>query len=70
MADNKKIDFILKKMKNACNMRKILFVSVDKKMISLIMNSILKMSWFVHNFVQNKHMVPIVYTLVHSYLDF
>ena len=35
MADTKKIlDYIFKNMKNACNMRLILFVSVDKKMIS------------------------------------
>jgi len=27
-------DFIFKKMKNTCNMREILFVSVDKKRIS------------------------------------
>jgi len=35
MADTKKkIDFIIKKIKNACKMRQTLFVSVDKKMIS------------------------------------
>ena len=28
------LDYIFKTMKNACNMRLILFVSVDKKMIS------------------------------------
>jgi len=34
MADTNFFDYIFKKMKNACNMRSILFVSVDKKMIS------------------------------------
>ena len=34
------------------------------------MNDILEMSWFVHIFLQYKHMVPIVYALVRSYLDF
>jgi len=29
------------------------FVSVDKKMIPLIMNGMLEMSWFVHIFHQN-----------------
>ena len=28
-----------------------------------------KMSWFVHNFLQNHHMVPKVYVLSRSYLD-
>jgi len=32
------------------------------------MNGILEMSWFVHIFLQN--MVPIVYALLRSYLDF
>jgi len=30
----------------------------------------MEMSWFVHIFLQNKHMVPIVYSLSRSYLDF
>jgi len=34
------------------------------------MNGILKMSWFVHIFPQNKLTVPIVYALFRSYLDF
>jgi len=34
------------------------------------MNGLLKMSWFVHIFLQNKHMVPIVYALLLNYLDF
>jgi len=34
------------------------------------MNGIMKMSWFVHIFFQNNHIVPIVYALLHSYLDF
>jgi len=34
------------------------------------MNGILEMSWFVHIFLQNKHIVPIVYALLLSYLDF
>jgi len=34
------------------------------------MNGILEIFWFVHIFLKNKHMVPIVYTLLHSYLDF
>jgi len=34
------------------------------------MNGVLEMSWFVHNFLQNKHMLPIVYALLRSYLDF
>jgi len=35
MSDTKTfLDYIFKKMKNACNMRLILFVSVDKKRIS------------------------------------
>jgi len=29
-----------------------------------------KMSWFVHNFLQNYQMVPNVYALSHSYLYF
>ena len=33
------------------------------------MHGILEISWFVHIF-QNLHMVPIVYALLHSYLDF
>jgi len=35
------------------------------------MNGIIEMSWFVHIFVQNKHMVhvPIVYALLRNYLD-
>ena len=28
-----------------------------------------KMSWFVHNFLQNFHMVPKVYALSRRYLD-
>jgi len=36
MADTKTfLDYIFKQMKNACNMRLILFVSMDKKMIFL-----------------------------------
>jgi len=34
------------------------------------MNGILEISWFVHILFQNKHMVPIVYALLRSYLDF
>ena len=34
------------------------------------MNGILEMSWFVHIFLQNQHMVPIVYAPLRSYLDF
>ena len=35
IADTKKIfGYIFKKMKNACNMMNVLFVSVDKKIIS------------------------------------
>ena len=34
-----------------------------RKWFPLIMNGILKMSWFVHNFLQNKHMVRYVYAL-------
>jgi len=34
------------------------------------MNGILEMSWFVHIFLQNKHLVPIVYALFRGYLDF
>jgi len=34
------------------------------------MNCILEMSWFVHIFLQNKHMVPIVYALLRNYLYF
>ena len=34
------------------------------------MNGILEMFWFVHIFLQNKDMVPIVYVLLRSYLDF
>jgi len=34
------------------------------------MNGILEISWFVHVFLQNQHMVPIVYALLRSYLDF
>jgi len=34
------------------------------------MNGILEMSWFVHIFLQNVHMVPTVYALIRSYLDF
>jgi len=33
------------------------------------MNGILEMSWFVHIFLQIKHIVPIVIALLHSYLD-
>jgi len=43
------------------------FVSVDKKMISLIINGILEMSWFVHFFSLK---LAIVYALLRSYLDF
>ena len=39
-------------------------------MISPRMNGILEMSWFAQILFQNKHMVPIVYTLLHNYLDF
>jgi len=34
------------------------------------MKGILEMSWFVHTFLLNKHMVPIVYALLSKYLDF
>jgi len=34
------------------------------------MNGILELSGFVHIFLQNKHMVPIVYALLRSYLNF
>jgi len=34
------------------------------------MNGILEMSWFVDIFLPNQHMVPIVYALLRSYLDF
>ena len=34
------------------------------------MNGILEISWFVHFFFQNYHIVPIVYALLRSYLDF
>jgi len=34
------------------------------------MNGILKMSRFVHICLQNKDMVPIVYALLRSYVDF
>jgi len=34
------------------------------------MKDILEMSRFVHIFLQNKHMVPIVYAHLRSYLDF
>jgi len=34
------------------------------------MNGILEMSWFVYIFLQNLHMVPIVYALLRSYLNF
>ena len=34
------------------------------------MNGILEMSWFVHIFLQNQHMVPIVYARLRSYFDF
>ena len=34
------------------------------------MNGILEMSWCVLIFLQNQHMVPIVYALLRSYLDF
>ena len=34
------------------------------------MNCILEMSWFVHIFLQNLPMEPIVYALLRSYLDF
>ena len=34
------------------------------------MNGILEMPWFVHIFLQNKHMVPIVFALLRSYFDF
>ena len=51
-------------------MRQILLVSVNKKTITLIMNGILKMAWVVHIFLHNQHMVPIVYALLCSYLEF
>ena len=52
MADSKTfLDYIFKKMKNACNIRYILFMSVDKIRFALIMNGILEMSWFVHIFL-------------------
>jgi len=31
------------------------------------MNGILEMPWFVHTFIQNKHMVSIVYALFSSF---
>ena len=34
------------------------------------MNGILEISWFVHIFLQNQHIVPIVCDLLRSYLDF
>jgi len=34
------------------------------------MSGILEMSWYLHIFLQNLHMVPIVYALLRSYLDF
>jgi len=34
------------------------------------MNGIFEMSWFVHIFLQNYHMVSIVYALLHGYLNF
>jgi len=72
MTDTKyNFDNIFTKMKNACNICcKSFLCPWTRKGFSLIMNGILKMSWFVHIFLQNKHMVPIVYALLRSYLDF
>jgi len=33
------------------------------------MNGIWEISWFVHTFLQNLHMVPIKYALLRSNLD-
>jgi len=64
------LNFIFKKMKKARNMRQIRFLCPwTRKRFPLITNSILEMSWFVHISLQNKHIVPIVYALLRSYLD-
>ena len=45
------------------------FCPLDKKMISPHIEWYWKMSWFVHNFLQNIRMVPKIYALSSSYLD-
>ena len=73
MADTKKcVDYIFKKMKNACYLRKILFVSVDKKLVSP------HNEWYIGNVLVSAHFssklahgrLHIVYALLRSYLDF
>jgi len=67
MADTKKfLDYIFKKMKNACNMRNILFVSVDKKMISP------HYEWFIVLVCAqfSSKLAHGTYCLSRSYLDF
>jgi len=50
MADTKNnFDYIFKNMKNACNMWQILFVSVDKKLISP------HNEWYIENVVVCAH---------------
>ena len=41
-----------------------------REWIPLIMKVVLEMSWFVLIFLKNYHMVPIVFALWRSYLDF
>jgi len=45
------------------------FCSMDKKMVSRHIEWRIKMSWFVHNFLYNSHMVPKIYALSGSYFD-
>jgi len=47
-----------------------MFVSVDKKMISPHNERYIGNVLLCAHFSSNKHMLPIIYTLLHSYLDF
>jgi len=60
MADNKKLlTTYLKRWKMHVIWSKSFLCPWTKKMIPLIMNGILEMSWFVHLCLQNKRMVPL-----------
>ena len=71
MANTKQnLDYIFKKIKHACNIRLILFVSVDKKIIPP------HNKWYIGNVLVCTHFSSKLahgtycYALLHSYLDF
>ena len=65
MADTKTfLDYIFKKNEKCMYYEVNPFcVRGQEKDFPFIMNGILKMAWFVHIFLQNQHMISIVYAL-------